>query len=194
MLRLGFEVSERTVSNLMPRRPPNAKPSQTWRTFLNNHAKKCSIDFFTVQTFAFNILFVEVRNRDLEVEVAAGRFREDLFYRLNVMAVNIPPLKERQDDIPLLAQHFLEKYAEKNRKFVKGFAPVAMDMLLKYHWPGNVRELENAIERAVVLMTGDHITENQLPLNIVQSYPDQQALTISRPLKRMAIVLVHWRK
>ncbi len=133
------------------------------------------------------ILKVDVRivaatNRDLEDEVAAGRFREDLFYRLNVMAVNIPQLKDRRDDIPLLAQHFLEKYAEKNRKSAKGFAPMAMDMLLKYHWPGNVRELENAVERAVVLMTGDHITEKQLPLAIVQSYPDQQDLETATPL------------
>ncbi|MGD8845465.1 MAG: sigma 54-interacting transcriptional regulator, partial [Desulfobacteraceae bacterium] len=133
------------------------------------------------------ILKVDVRivaatNRDLEAEVAAGRFREDLFYRLNVMAINLPPLKERQDDIPLLAQHFLEKFAEKNRKSAKGFAPIAMDMLLKYHWPGNVRELENAIERAVVLMAGDYITEKQLPLSITQSYPDQQALTTPKPL------------
>jgi two-component system, NtrC family, response regulator HydG len=133
------------------------------------------------------ILKVDVRivaatNRDLEAEVAAGRFREDLFYRLNVMAINIPQLKDRRDDIPLLAHHFLEKYAEKNRKSAKGFAPMAMDMLLKYHWPGNVRELENAVERAVVLMTGDHITEKQLPLAIVQSYPDQQDLETATPL------------
>jgi two-component system response regulator HydG len=129
-----------------------------------------------------DVRIVAATNRDLEAEVSAGRFREDLFYRLNVMAVHIPPLKERQNDIPLLAQHFLEKYADKNRKSAEGFAPMAMDMLLKYHWPGNVRELENAVERAVVLMTGDHITENQLPLNIVQSYPDQQALATQRPV------------
>ncbi len=134
------------------------------------------------QALKVDVRIVAATNRDLEAEVAAGRFREDLFYRLNVMTVHIPPLKERQDDIPLLAQHFLEKYAVKNRKTAKGFAPLTMDMLLKYHWPGNVRELENAMERAVVLMTGDHITEKQLPLNIVQSYPDQQALSMSMPL------------
>jgi len=123
------------------------------------------------------ILQVDVRivaatNRDLETEVAAGRFREDLFYRLNVMPLNVPPLRQRQDDIPLLADHFLKRYAEKNRKTVKGFTPLAMDMLLKYDWPGNVRELENAVERAVILLTGEHITEKQLPLNIVKKYPD----------------------
>jgi two-component system response regulator HydG len=123
-----------------------------------------------------DVRIVAATNRDLETEVAAGRFREDLYYRLNVMTIHIPPLKDRQDDIPLLAQHFLKIFAEKNRKTAKGFAPLAMDMLLKYQWPGNVRELENAIERAVVLMTSDHITEKQLPLTIVQSYPDQDAL------------------
>lgn len=123
------------------------------------------------------VLQVDVRvvaatNRDLEEDVQAGRFREDLFYRLNVMNLTVPPLCDRQEDIPLLAQHFLEKYARRNRKTVKGFAPLAMDMLLKYEWPGNVRELENAIERAVILLSGEHITEKQLPLRIVRQHPE----------------------
>jgi two-component system, NtrC family, response regulator HydG len=123
------------------------------------------------------VLQVDVRvvaatNRDLEEDVQAGRFREDLFYRLNVMHLTIPPLRDRQEDIPLLAQHFLETYARRNRKTVKGFAPLAMSMLLKYEWPGNVRELENAIERAVILLSGEHITEKQLPLRIVRQHPD----------------------
>lgn len=118
-----------------------------------------------------DVRIVAATNRDLEAEVAQGRFREDLFYRLNVMPLNVPPLRERRDDIPLLADHFLKKYAEKNRKSVKGFSPMAMDMLLKYDWPGNVRELENAVERGVILLTGEHITEKQLPLNVVKMYP-----------------------
>ena len=122
-----------------------------------------------------DVRIVAATNRDLQAEVAAGRFREDLFYRLNVMALNVPPLRERRDDIPLLADHFLHKYAEKNRKSVKGFAPLAMDMLLRHDWPGNVRELENAIERAVILLTGEHITEKQLPLQIVENYPGQDS-------------------
>jgi two-component system response regulator HydG len=126
------------------------------------------------------VLQVDVRvvaatNRDLEEDVQAGRFREDLFYRLNVMHLNVPPLRDRQEDIPLLAQHFLEKYARRNRKTVKGFAPLAMDMLLKYDWPGNVRELENAIERAVILLSGDHVTEKQLPLRIMREHPVQES-------------------
>jgi two-component system, NtrC family, response regulator HydG len=123
------------------------------------------------------ILKVDVRivaatNRDLQEDVAKRHFREDLFYRLNVVNLNMPPLRERQEDIPLLAQHFLKKFAEKNRKTVKGFVPLAMDMLLNYDWPGNVRELENVIERAVILITGEYITEKQLPLNITKKYPD----------------------
>jgi len=125
------------------------------------------------------VLQVDVRvvaatNRDLEEDVQAGRFREDLFYRLNVMNLVVPPLRERQEDIPLLAQHFLGKYARRNRKTVTGFAPLAMDMLLKYDWPGNVRELENAIERAVILLSGEHVTEKQLSLRIVRQHPGHE--------------------
>jgi two-component system, NtrC family, response regulator HydG len=125
------------------------------------------------------VLKVDVRvvaatNRDLEEDVQAGRFREDLFYRLNVMHLTVPPLRDRREDIPLLAQHFLETYARRNRKTVKGFAPLAMDMLLKYDWPGNVRELENAIERAVILLSGEHVSEKQLPLRIVRQHPGHE--------------------
>jgi two-component system response regulator HydG len=118
-----------------------------------------------------DVLIVTATNRDLQTEVANGRFREDLFYRLNVMPLKVPPLRDRRDDIPLLAHHFLEKYAGRNRKTAKGFTPLAMDMLIKYDWPGNVRELENIVERAVILMTGEHVTEDQLPINIVQEHP-----------------------
>ena len=126
------------------------------------------------ETLKVDVRIVAATNRDLESDVAKGRFREDLFYRLNVMPLNVPPLRERREDIPLLAQHFLKKFTDKNRKAVKGFIPLAMDMLVNYDWPGNVRELENAIERAVILLTGEHITENQLPLNITENYPDHE--------------------
>ncbi len=120
-----------------------------------------------------NALRVDVRivaatNRDLKAEVEAGRFRQDLYYRLNVMTITVPPLRERGEDVPLLAMHFLRKFAEANRKVAKGFTPQAMDMLIKYDWPGNVRELENAVERAVVLMPGDFVTEKELPLSMNQ--------------------------
>ena len=124
------------------------------------------------ETLKVDVRIVAATNRDLQEDVAKRHFREDLFYRLNVVNLNMPPLRERQEDIPLLAQHFLKKFAEKNRKTVKGFVPLAMDMLLNYDWPGNIRELENAIERAVILITGEYITEKQLPLNITKKYPD----------------------
>ena len=113
----------------------------------------------------------------MKQRVKDGKFREDLFYRLNVVNLTVPPLRDRQEDIPLLAQHFLDKYARRNRKTVKGFVPLAMDMLLKYDWPGNVRELENAIERAVILLSGDHVTEKQLPLRIVREHPRHETAT-----------------
>jgi two-component system response regulator HydG len=121
-------------------------------------------------TIAVDVRILAATNRDLEEEVRQGRFRQDLFFRLNVVTLNVPPLHRRRDDIPLLAQHFLERFAHKNRKKVKGFAPLAMEMLIKYAWPGNVRELENAVERAVILLIGEHITDKELPLNIVQYY------------------------
>lgn len=121
-----------------------------------------------------DVRVIAATNRDLEKDVEDGRFREDLFYRLNVITLNVPSLRERREDIPLLANHFLKKFAEKNRKTAKGFVPVAMDMLINYDWPGNVRELENAVERAVVLMTAEHVTEKQLPINIAKPYADSR--------------------
>lgn len=125
------------------------------------------------ETLKVDVRILAATNRDLQKEVINKNFREDLYYRLNVVTLDMPPLRGRIDDIPLLAQHFLDKYAQKNRKKVKGFTPLAMDMLLKYRWPGNVRELENAIERAVILLPGEHITEKQLPLSITEKFSEQ---------------------
>ncbi len=91
-----------------------------------------------------------------------GRFREDLYYRLNVLLLSAPPLRRRREDIPALAQHFLEKFATKNRKTVKGFSPGAMEAR-PHDWPGNVRVLENAVERGVILAVGEYLTERELP-------------------------------
>lgn len=105
-------------------------------------------------------------NRDLEAEVREGGFREDLYYRLNVIALRVPALRERPEDIPLLARHFLTRFAARNRKTFRGFAPRVMDLMLHYDWPGNVRELENVVERAVILSPGELITEADLPANL----------------------------
>ena len=125
------------------------------------------------ETVKVDVRILAATNRDLKDEVEKGNFREDLFYRLNVVSLKIPPLRERQDDIPLLAQHFLEKYSKKNRKETRGFSPLAMDMLVKNDWPGNVRELENTIERAVILLRGDLVTEKELPSHIFEPYAEK---------------------
>ncbi|MDR1489171.1 MAG: sigma 54-interacting transcriptional regulator [Desulfovibrio sp.] len=118
------------------------------------------------RTVKVNVRILAATNRDLKQEVAAGRFRQDLYYRLNVVSVTLPALRERREDIPLLAAHFLRVFAAKNNKQVKGYTPGAMDKLIKYSWPGNVRELENAVERAVVLLVGEYISERELPPGI----------------------------
>ena len=120
------------------------------------------------------VLKVDVRvmaatNKDLKKEIEAGGFREDLYYRLNVVTLAAPALRERREDIPLLAQHFLETFAEKNRKHIKGFTPQAMDRLVRYDWPGNVRELMNAVERGVILCRGEYIAEKDFPLSVSQA-------------------------
>ena len=118
------------------------------------------------QTLSVDVRLIAATHRDLAEEVSAGCFRQDLYYRLNVVTIDMPPLRQRKEDIPQLARYFLQRYAERNRKAVQGFTPQAMDLLIHYAWPGNIRELENAVERAVVLLTGEYISERELPLAI----------------------------
>ncbi|MBU1056411.1 MAG: sigma-54 dependent transcriptional regulator [Proteobacteria bacterium] len=106
---------------------------------------------------------IAATNRDLEVEIREGRFREDLYYRLNVVNLRVPSLHERRDDIPLLAAFFLKRYSDKNQRLIKGFNPRAIDLLMRYEWPGNVRELENVVERAVIMTRGEMITPEEFP-------------------------------
>lgn len=113
-----------------------------------------------------DVRIVAASNRNLQVMVNEGTFREDLYYRLNVVTIETPPLRERIEDIPLLAKKFLQHFAGQNRKKVKGILPQAMDLLCRYDWPGNVRELENAIERAVILLRGESVSERELPLGV----------------------------
>ena len=116
------------------------------------------------EVFRVDVRIIAATNKDLIQETEAGRFREDLYYRLNVVTLNVPPLRERKEDIPLLAQSFLEMFAKTNNKQIKGFTPQAMDQLLKYGWPGNVRELMNSIERGVVLSRSEYLDRQDLPL------------------------------
>ncbi|MDH3328437.1 MAG: sigma-54 dependent transcriptional regulator, partial [Desulfobulbaceae bacterium] len=118
------------------------------------------------ETIKVDVRIIAATNRDLEQEVAAGKFREDLYYRLNVVVLNMPPLRERQGDIPLLADYFLKQFAAKNKRQVAGSTPECMDLLIRYPWPGNVRELENCIERGVILMRGEYLDVGILPLAV----------------------------
>jgi len=113
-----------------------------------------------------DIRVIAATNRELESAVKAGRFREDLYYRLNVVRLHIPPLRDRLEDVPLLAEYFLHKYCAETGKGISGFSAEAMDRLRRHDWPGNVRELENAVERAVVLGNGPEIRVNDLAIGL----------------------------
>jgi two-component system response regulator HydG len=117
-------------------------------------------------TLKIDVRVIAATNKDLEAAVRAGQFREDLWYRLYVFPLTLPPLRERRDDIPLLTEHFLRRYAERHRRRLRGLTPRALDLLMRYEWPGNVRELEHTIERAVILARGEHITPEELPPTI----------------------------
>lgn len=134
-----------------------------------------------------DVRIIAATNRNLQEEVEKGHFREDLFYRLNVIALEVPALRERKDDIPLLVQKFVEKFAKANRKAIKGFTPQAMDTLMRYDWPGNVRELENAMERAVILAVGEYITERDLPLAVQQAAKNSAEESIRHSLANKSL-------
>lgn len=118
------------------------------------------------ETIRVDTRVIAASNRDLLDEVAKESFREDLYYRLNVVPIVLPPLRSRRDDIPLLVTHFLEQYNEQNDRYVVHIQKEALDVLVRYHWPGNVRELQNVVERCVVMAPGDEITLDLLPTNI----------------------------
>ncbi len=120
------------------------------------------------RTIKLDVRLIAATNRDLEEEVKKGRFREDLYYRLNVVSVRMPALRERREDISLLASYFAAKYGKRSGRTVVGISPRARACLLNYEWPGNVRELENAIERAVVLGSSDLILPEDLPETILE--------------------------
>jgi DNA-binding NtrC family response regulator len=120
-----------------------------------------------VQEVQVDVRIIAATNIDLRQLVREGRFREDLFYRLNVITIDLPPLRQRREDIPLLVHFFLRKYSEENDRPVRRITPEALRPLMSYSWPGNVRELENVIERAVVLSSGTDITLDLLPDNIL---------------------------
>lgn len=133
-----------------------------------------------VQPIKVNVRLIAATNKDLEMAIKQGAFREDLYYRLNVFTIYLPPLRERRPDILLLADHFVEKYATEHGKNVKRISTPAIDMLMSYHWPGNVREVENCIERAVLLCEGGVIHAHHLP-------PTLQTAEVSGTLPRLSL-------
>lgn len=138
------------------------------------------------QEIKIDVRIVSATNRTLKKEIAEGRFREDLYYRLNVVSLEVPPLRERRDDIPLLTDHFLRKFGEQNHKEIKGVTPQAMDRLLKYDWPGNVRELMNGLERATVLARSEYIDTKDLPLS-VQGEANQEEGIVTQALENQPL-------
>jgi DNA-binding NtrC family response regulator len=128
----------------------------------------------SVETIRVDVRIIAATNAELQQIIQNGSFREDLYYRLNVITINLPPLRRRREDIPLLVAHFLAKYSEENRRAIREVTPEAMRVLLDSTWPGNVRELENTIERAVVLCTGDRIGVDLLPDYLRRPQPSSQ--------------------
>ncbi len=138
--------------------------------------------FFRVggnREIAVDFRTIAATNKNLEEAMKGGDFRQDLYYRLNVFSIEIPPLRQRREDIPLLASHFLEDYAKSMNKPIKGIDGKAMELLLEYDWPGNVRELENAIERAVVICRDTEIGESHLPFKAEEKNDDVGAMTLA---------------
>jgi len=119
-----------------------------------------------------DVRMIAATNENLEENMKKGKFREDLFYRLHVFPIFLPDLKNRKEDIPLLAYHFLDRYSRDAKKEIKGISKKAMKLILEYHWPGNVRELENAIERAVIMADQEYLTPNDLPKDLIEGFSE----------------------
>jgi DNA-binding NtrC family response regulator len=132
------------------------------------------------KTIQVDVRIIAATHRDLEAAVASGQFREDLFYRLHVIPIRIPPLRERTEDIPLLVDHFLTHFNREKKKKIEGFSPEAMKLLNDYSWPGNIRELENLIERIVILKGEGKVEYSDLPERIVKT---QKAWAVSGSFK-----------
>ena len=134
------------------------------------------------RTLAVDVRVLAATNRDLLQDVKNGRFREDLYYRLNVIPIRIPPLRDRRNDVPMLARHFLDRFCTIQEKTIEDFSSSAMRLLLDYPWPGNVRELENTIEHAVVLARGSRIQPSDLPVQVLEPEPADPTES-ARPLQ-----------
>ena len=144
-----------------------------------------------MRTIKVDVRILAATNKNLAKEVEEKTFREDLFYRLNVVAIELPPLRERKDDIPLLAEYFLKKYSKENNRKIEGFSPLSMDLLTRYSWPGNIRELENAIERAVIMCNSAWLLPEYFPDDIranSSESPKGQSPSSIREMERKVIL------
>ena len=130
------------------------------------------------RTYRVNVRLISATNADLQAEVAAGRFRQDLLFRLNTIPLHLPPLRERREDIPMLAQHFLKSHVEHYRKQVTGFEDAAIEAMKDYAWPGNVRELDHAVERGVLMTQGKVVRSSDLGLNAGQAAPRLEDMSL----------------
>lgn len=143
------------------------------------------------KTQKVNVRMLSATNADLRMECTAGRFREDLLFRLNTVEINLPPLRERREDIPALAAHFLSRYAARYRRQIQGLEPSALQMMLNYGWPGNVRELDHTVERAVLMARGERIESANLGLNaqrgVTQSMDEMSLEAVEAILIRKAL-------
>jgi PAS domain S-box-containing protein len=136
----------------------------------------------SVKPVSSDVRIICATNRDLQAKVADGSFRRDLYYRINVISMTLPPLRERREDLPMLAQEFLERFSVMAHKRIEGFHPQVFAAFYAYGWPGNIRELENAIERAVVMCGTDHIVLHDLPTEIQQAYPEGMESFAGNPI------------
>jgi len=134
-----------------------------------------------------DVRVIAASNKSLKEEIQKGNFREDLFYRLNVVSLHVPPLRERKEDIPMLAQHFLKHFSERNNKNIQGYTPRAMQKIMAYSWPGNIRELMNAVERAVVLAHADFLDAAEIALIMGDSASSVGAAESDRPPQNLSL-------
>jgi transcriptional regulator with PAS, ATPase and Fis domain len=140
------------------------------------------------ETLEIDVRVIAATNKNLTEEMKKGTFREDLYYRLNVIPIFVPPLRERKDDVPLLASHFLKKVAHEKEKNVECFSPEVMELFLAHHWPGNIRELENVIEHAVIIAKQEKIVTKDLPQYLLQKPVSGQELITLQDYERDLIL------
>jgi transcriptional regulator with PAS, ATPase and Fis domain len=162
--------------------------------FLQNH---CFERVGGEKTIKADVRVLAATNRDLLQEVEAGRFRSDLYYRLNVVSIHLPPLRERKEDIPLLVQHFVEKYTQSEAKAIREISAEGMPLLINFEWPGNVRQLENAIRHAVIVAQDSVINKSHLPRFLMEGSDETATHSLAENERRLILHVLqecNWNK